>query len=150
MRALLMFLVLLLVGCQEKRPPEPIVRSWVYDKVVFANEYCPTVCPADATITAWTPTTPPPAAVTPTTPACVTRYYLVVETRMHSLSLSITKYIRNRMGATTVTLPVDEKAYFSTRVGQTLDSSFDGLGLALRGRVQEVRSTVKNKYTRCF
>ena len=149
MKKYLLALVVATTGCKESDPvvvPVPPTHApIVVERVVYVNVPTPVTmvtAPADAQPSY---AAPPVAAVVP----CTNRYYLVVETRMHSFSLSITRYIRNRMNATTVKLPVDGTAYRNAYVGQELDSSFDGLGLALGGHVQEVRATVKSKYTDC-
>ena len=118
MKKYLLALVVAASGCKESDPVVvPVARTpapIVVERVVYVNvptPVTPVTTPADAKPSY----VPPPAVVAP----CTNRYYLVVETRMHSFSLSITKYIRNR---TTVELPVDETAYRNAYVGQELDS----------------------------
>lgn len=94
------------------------------------------------------PTQAPAPAPEPIVRVCTPRYFLVVETRMHSVSLNPFRYMRNKMNATQIKVPTDERGYNEAVVGQELASQFDNLGL-LRGHVQEVRTIVVDKQTVC-
>ena len=89
------------------------------------------------------PAPQPPARV------CTQRYYLTLETRMHSVSLNPMKFIRNKMNATIVEIPTDMAGFNHAMVGEELDRSFDGYGLFFRGHIQAVETKVTNKRMVC-
>lgn len=89
-----------------------------------------------------------PAQATPA--ACVPRYMVTVETRMHSFSLDPFKHIRNHLNANTVTFPVDKKGYDEVHVGQVLEKQFDGMGFVMKGSWGSVQSVVVDKHQDCM
>jgi len=76
-----------------------------------------------------------------------TVYMVELDIRNSSVSLSISKHIRNAMNAFQIELPVDKDFYDSVKVNQEIASNFKAASFLMKGSVSSVKITVVRKWT---
>lgn len=76
------------------------------------------------------------------------RYFVTLEFKKSSFSLSISKHVSNAMNAFQMQIPTDKEFYDACNINQEIESNFNQGSLLLKGEFSSYKITVVNKEVR--